>query len=89
MLEYKGYIGTLEPEDGAFSGRVVGLRDVITFEGETYTDVEQAFQTASTTTSPSVPNAVSSPIAASAAGSHCDFPRNCTAERQAAPKPRA
>jgi predicted HicB family RNase H-like nuclease len=44
MLEYKGYIGTVEPDDGSFTGRVVGLRDVITFEGDTYADVEQAFR---------------------------------------------
>jgi predicted HicB family RNase H-like nuclease len=44
MLEYKGYLGTVEADDGAFTGRVVGLRDVITFEGETYAEVEQAFR---------------------------------------------
>lgn len=44
MLEYKGYLGTVEPDDGSFFGRVVGLRDVITFEGETYAEVEQAFR---------------------------------------------
>jgi hypothetical protein len=44
MLEYKGYVGTVEPDEGAFIGRVVGLRDVITFEGETYLEVEQAFR---------------------------------------------
>ena len=43
MLEYKGYIGTLEAEDGVFFGRVAGLRDVITFEGSTFAEVEQAF----------------------------------------------
>ena len=44
MLEYKGYIGTLEAEDGVFFGRVAGLRDVITFEGTTFAEVEQAFR---------------------------------------------
>lgn len=44
MLEYKGYVGTVEPDEDAFVGRVVGLRDVITFEGETYLEVEQAFR---------------------------------------------
>ena len=44
MLEYEGYIGTLEAEDGVFFGRVAGLRDVITFEGTTFAEVEQAFQ---------------------------------------------
>jgi predicted HicB family RNase H-like nuclease len=36
MLEYKGYIGTVQAEGGIFFGRVVGLRDVITFEGTTF-----------------------------------------------------
>lgn len=43
MLEYKGYIGVVDAEDGAFTGRVTGLRDVVTFEGETFSDVERAF----------------------------------------------
>lgn len=43
MLEYKGYVGKVEPEDGTFAGRVIGLRDVITFDGQTYAEVEQAF----------------------------------------------
>jgi predicted HicB family RNase H-like nuclease len=44
MLEYKGYMGTVEAEDGVFGGRVAGLRDVITFEGTTFAEVEQAFR---------------------------------------------
>ncbi|HUZ13975.1 MAG TPA: type II toxin-antitoxin system HicB family antitoxin [Caulobacteraceae bacterium] len=44
MLEYKGYVGTVEADEGVFSGRVAGLRDVITFEGASYADVEQAFR---------------------------------------------
>jgi predicted HicB family RNase H-like nuclease len=44
MLEYKGYIGALEVEDGVFYGRVAGLRDVIAFEGTTFVEVERAFQ---------------------------------------------
>jgi predicted HicB family RNase H-like nuclease len=44
MLEYKGYVGTVEAEDEVFFGRVVGLRDVITFEGTTFAEVEQAFR---------------------------------------------
>jgi predicted HicB family RNase H-like nuclease len=43
MLEYQGYIGTIEVEDGVFLGRVAGLRDVITFEGTTFAEVKQAF----------------------------------------------
>jgi predicted HicB family RNase H-like nuclease len=44
MLEYKGYIGTIEAEDGVFHGRVAGLRDVITFEETSFAEVEQAFR---------------------------------------------
>jgi predicted HicB family RNase H-like nuclease len=44
MLEYRGYFGTIEAEAGVFVGRVVGLRDVITFEGSTFAEVEQAFR---------------------------------------------
>jgi predicted HicB family RNase H-like nuclease len=43
VLEYKNYIGTIEADDGAFAGRVVGLRDVVTFEGATFAEVEQTF----------------------------------------------
>ena len=44
MLEYKGYAGTVDVDDGIFLGRVAGLRDVITFEGATVAEVEQAFR---------------------------------------------
>ena len=44
MLEYKGYIGTVEAEDGVFFGLVAGLRDVITFEGTTFAEVVEAFR---------------------------------------------
>ncbi|HVH76995.1 MAG TPA: type II toxin-antitoxin system HicB family antitoxin [Stellaceae bacterium] len=43
-LEYKGYIGVVEAEDGVFVGRIAGLRDVVTFEGTTFAEVEQAFR---------------------------------------------
>ena len=42
MLEHKGYLGTAEADDGVFFGRVTGLRDVITFEGDTFAEVERA-----------------------------------------------
>jgi predicted HicB family RNase H-like nuclease len=44
MLEYKGYIGAVNAEDGVFSGRVTGLRDIVTFEGVSFVEVEQAFR---------------------------------------------
>jgi len=44
VLEYKGYFGTVEADNGVFVGRVSGLRDVITFAGATFAEVEQAFR---------------------------------------------
>ena len=44
LVEYKGYFGTVEPDDGVFAGRVSGLRNVITFEGATFAEVDQAFR---------------------------------------------
>lgn len=44
MLKYKGYMGTVEADEGVFLGRVARLRDVITFEGATFAEVEQAFR---------------------------------------------
>lgn len=46
MLEYKGYVGKLDAEDGIFHGQVIGLRDVFTFEGETYGEVEEVNEAA-------------------------------------------
>lgn len=44
MLEYQGYLGVVEADEGAFVGRVAGLRDVVTFEGATFAEVEQVFR---------------------------------------------
>ena len=46
MMEYKGYIGTVEYDAQAkiFHGDVVNIRDVITFQGTTVDEIEQAFQ---------------------------------------------
>ena len=46
MMRYKGYAGVMEvdPEAGLIHGRVVGLRDVITFQGDTVAEARQAFQ---------------------------------------------
>jgi predicted HicB family RNase H-like nuclease len=45
MTLYKGYAGSLEvdAEAGIIFGRVSGLRDVITFQGETVAEAIQAF----------------------------------------------
>lgn len=46
MLEYKGYSGhvELDPEAGVFHGEVLDLRDVITFQGTSVSEIEQAFR---------------------------------------------
>ena len=44
-MKYKGYTGVVELEEGSdvLFGRVIGLRDVITFQGESVAEVTQAF----------------------------------------------
>ena len=46
MFEYKGYTGLFEydPEARIFHGEVADLRDVITFQGVSVDELEQAFQ---------------------------------------------
>ncbi len=46
MMKYKGYIGHVEYDDKAkiFHGEIVGLRDVITFQGRSVDELEQAFK---------------------------------------------
>lgn len=46
MLEHKGYTGVMEVdvESGVISGRVIGLRDVVTFQGDTVPQAVQAFR---------------------------------------------
>jgi predicted HicB family RNase H-like nuclease len=45
-MKYKGYTGLVELEEGSdvLFGRVIGLRDVITFQGESVAEVTQAFR---------------------------------------------
>ena len=46
MLRYKGYHGNVafDEEAGLFHGEVVDLRDVITFQGKSVDELQQAFQ---------------------------------------------
>ena len=46
MMEYKGYIGNVEldEEAGILYGEVINVRDVITFEGTTVDEIQQAFR---------------------------------------------
>lgn len=45
MMEHKGYIGKVEFDDesGVFHGEVINLRDVVTFEGKTVSELRKAF----------------------------------------------
>ena len=45
-MEYKGYIGKTDYDDEAkiFHGEVVGLTDIITFQGKTPDETEKAFR---------------------------------------------
>ena len=46
MLKYKGYTGQVEFDDeaGLFHGEVLGLRDVVTFQGTSVGELTQAFE---------------------------------------------
>lgn len=46
MMEYQGYIATVEFDDeaGIFHGEVINLRDVVTFQGESVEELRQAFK---------------------------------------------
>lgn len=46
MLEYKGYVGQVEFDDsiGIFHGRVINTRDIITFEGTTVKEIQEALR---------------------------------------------
>jgi predicted HicB family RNase H-like nuclease len=45
VLQYKGYVGHVEFDDEAsiFHGEVLDLRDVVTFQGRSVEEIEQAF----------------------------------------------
>ncbi|HHD57360.1 MAG TPA: type II toxin-antitoxin system HicB family antitoxin [Desulfobulbaceae bacterium] len=47
-MSYKGYFAGIEfdAEDRIFVGRVIGIRDVISFHGESVTELETAFHEA-------------------------------------------
>jgi len=45
-MEYKGYLGTVEydAQGKIFHGDIINTRDVITFQGTTVKEIEQAFK---------------------------------------------
>ncbi len=46
MMKYKGYTGHVEYDDEAkiFHGEVLGIKDVVTFQGVTVDEIDQAFR---------------------------------------------
>jgi predicted HicB family RNase H-like nuclease len=46
VLTYKGFIGTVgySAEDHLFLGKIDGIEDLVTFEGETVSELEAAFR---------------------------------------------
>jgi predicted HicB family RNase H-like nuclease len=46
MLRHRGYTGRVELDDeaGTFHGEVLDLRDVVTFQGRSVEELEQAFR---------------------------------------------
>ncbi|HSC25379.1 MAG TPA: type II toxin-antitoxin system HicB family antitoxin [Candidatus Babeliales bacterium] len=46
MMKYKGYFGEVTYDDKAkiFHGEVIGLKDIITFQGESVNELKKAFQ---------------------------------------------
>ena len=46
MMEYKGYLGTVEYDADAkiFHGDIINTRDIITFQGTTVDEIEKAFK---------------------------------------------
>ena len=47
-IKYKGYVGTVEysQEDECLHGRIVGIHDIISYEGESVTEIIRAFEEA-------------------------------------------
>lgn len=47
-MTYKGYVGTVEysEEDACLFGRIAGISDIITYEGESVAEIRQAFEDA-------------------------------------------
>lgn len=48
MLTYKGYSGSVEysADDEILYGKIIGVRDTVTFEGDTVTKLKKAFKEA-------------------------------------------
>ena len=46
MMKYRGYVGNVEFDEDAdlFHGEVIGMRDVITFQGRSVDELRRAFR---------------------------------------------
>lgn len=46
MMEYRGYLSRVEFDDAAnvFHGEVINIRDVVTFQGESVSELHRAFK---------------------------------------------
>ncbi len=46
MMKYKGYLGHVIYDDKAkiFHGQIIGIKDVITFQGKSVSELEKAFK---------------------------------------------
>ena len=90
MLEYRGYLGVVEADEGAFVGRVAGLRDVVTFEGATHAEVEAAFRASVDDYLAFCAERGEPPDRPwTAARSPCGWTRNCIAAPPPRPRPQA
>ena len=47
-MQYKGYVAKIEysEEDGCFIGHIIGIRDIITFEGMSVDEIREDFHKA-------------------------------------------
>ncbi|MDR3320056.1 MAG: type II toxin-antitoxin system HicB family antitoxin [Desulfovibrio sp.] len=45
VMSHKGYVGTVEysEDDACLFGRIVGIRDIISYEGESVTEIRKTF----------------------------------------------
>ena len=48
IMSYKGYAARIEysDEDGCFIGHIAGIRDIVGFQGESVSELRQAFEEA-------------------------------------------
>lgn len=44
LLEHKGYSGTVEYSDGVLHGKVLGIRSLISYEGNSVAELRQDFE---------------------------------------------